>query len=58
MLLYLVESSDPNLVPLVSYNFSVVHSGVATGLQSYIFALCKISEAYYSCVSSNSPFVL
>lgn len=52
MLLYLVASSTPNCVPLVTNNFSVVASGVFTGLQSCMLTLFRISEAYLSCVNN------
>ena len=46
--LYLVESSVPNLVPLVTESFSVVDKGVLIGLHSCMLTLFRMSVAYRS----------
>lgn len=50
---YLEESSFPSLVPLVMLSFSVVESGISTGLALSMPDLTRRLVAYRACVSTS-----
>jgi hypothetical protein len=58
MLLYRVASLGPNRVPSKAESFSLVESGVLTGLQQDILTLLSKSEAYLSWVKIKPPATL